>query len=243
MKNRSSGLPKGVKNSQNNTHSSTPLDKYKSTPLFDRVKNLNEALYMINPNFDDKWLSVGLPESEKKLYNKYGKNCALVTTAAALQMMGYDVEAMPRDRTWRGFDSVFDYEWTPENFVSPSDSYVNYAGVPWEKEYHNTNRFRGSNADSIREQIKSQMAKWGEGSFAALQVSWKGKGAHIFTVRQDAKGTTFIDFQIHKSYTPEQWFAAHPKAKPESIGLYRLDNQKIKSNIPDLDKIVKKRGK
>ena len=227
-----SGLSKGVQNI---------LGK-KGKGLFKRYPDISEAIQIINPNYKDEWKTSSVPKSDKELYNMYGRNCALVTTAAALQLKGYDVEAMPRDTTWRGFDSVFNYKWTSENFKSPADTSRNYSGVPWKENFYNTNRFSASDVKGITSEISSQMSDWGTHSFAAMNVGWKGGGAHVIIVYQEKSQTTMIDFQTHSSYTVDEWFKAHPSAKLDSIGLYRLDNQKINKKISDLDKIVKRRS-
>lgn len=208
------------------------LAKYfgkKVKPLLERGLKFKEALSRINPNYGQG--------------DEYSSNCALCVTAAALQMMGYDVEAMPRSATWRGFDSVFDYKWVPENFVSPLDRRLNYMGVPYDKNDANTNRFTSSNLPDVISTIENQMNTWGNKSFAAMNVAWKGRGAHVVIVRQDSFGVTHVtDFQTHQDYTLSSWFKAYPNAKLDSIGLYRLDNQKIKSSITDVDKIVRRRN-
>lgn len=201
----------------------------KMKPLLERGLKFKEALSRVNPNYGNG--------------DEYSTNCALCVSAAALQMMGYDVEAMPRSKTWRGFDSVFDYKWIPENFVSPNDRFVNYSGVPFDKNDNNTNRFTSSTVEGVMNQIELQMNTWGNKSFAAMNVSWMRRGAHVVIVRKDAFGVTHVtDFQTHQDYTLQGWFKAHPTAKPDSIGLYRLDNQRIRSSIKDVDKIIKRRS-
>lgn len=215
-----SGLPKGVKNITSKTLG------LKMAPMFERY-SVDDALKIVNPRYNEPGTGIS-----------YTHNCALCVSAAALQLMGYDVEAMPRDRKWRGFDSVFDYKWTPENFRAPENKFVNYTGVPWDKNYDNPNRFTSS---GVKQEIMDQMAAWGNKSFAAMNVSWKGGGAHVVIVYHEKSKTSIMDFQTHQRYSVEQWFKAHPSAKPETIGLYRLDNQKLKSNARDLHKIVKRR--
>ena len=199
-------------------------------PLFERY-NTTTALGIVNPNYN-------MPGTG----SAYTENCALCVSAAALQLMGYDVEAMPRDKKWRGFDSVFDYQWTPDNFKSPANKGINYTGVPWTENYINTNRFTGSDAASVAREIEAQMKSWGPNSFASMNVAWNGGGAHTIIVYQSANGTAIMDFQIHKTYTVDQWFKAHPSAKADSVGLYRLDNQTIKFDTRTIHKIVKRRG-
>ena len=223
---RRSGLSRGIKDTTAKVKS---ILGERGKVLFERIPNVMDALRVVNPNYSP-W------------NYEYSENCASCTTAAALQLMGYDVEAMPRDKKWRGFDSVFDYQWTPENFKATADKYVNYSGVPWDENYTNTNRFSASSLDGIKSEITSQMKDWGVRSFAAMNVAWEGGGAHVLIVYQEKHRTTFMDFQTQRMYTVDDWFKSHPSAKLDSIGLYRLDNQSIKKNIKDLHKIVKRRG-
>ena len=58
------------------------------------------------------------PEYNALIKNAYARNCALCTTATALQLMGYDVEAMPRAEKWRGVNNVFNIDYTtPANYI------------------------------------------------------------------------------------------------------------------------------
>ena len=230
-----SGLPKGIKNttaqvlSQENEHGALGL---RVKPLYQRYSKIEDALGIVNPYYNHPGTGTS-----------YTTNCALCTTAAALQFMGYDVEAMPRDTTWRGFSDVFDFQWTPENFKAPKNEMLNYAGVPWGKSYYNTNRFTGGRVNTVAAEIESQMKSWGTNSFAAMSVCWRSGGSHSIFVYQSNSGTRIMDFQTHRSWPVSNWFATHRTAVLNSIGLYRLDNQKIKSEIKDLDKIVRRRKK
>lgn len=223
-----SGLSKGLKNKTVKNIGQVLGRQLK--PLFERY-SLDEAMRIINPLYNAPGTGTD-----------YTHNCALCTTAAALQLLGYDVEAMPRDKTWRGFDSVFDYKWTPENFKRPNSD-INWAGVPWYENYHNTNKFTSNRKDKVMSEITEQMKSWGNNSFAAMNVKWTGGGAHVVIVHNNGGQVNMMDFQTHEKHTVSGWFNAHPSAKPGSIGLYRLDNQIIKKNIPDLDKIVRRRRK
>lgn len=180
---------------------------------------------------------------------KYKENCALCVVATALQYMGYDVEALGRDKKWRGFSNVFDYEFTPENFKAPIDKFTNYTGVPWEKSFMNTNKFTEPSVDSMSSEIRQQMIAWDDASYeslACINVAWTEGGAHTLIVHHSAiTGTEFWDTQTHTVYSsPESWFDAHPNANLKSIGLYRLNNVKIKSSkIASLDKMIKRRSR
>ena len=102
--------------------------------LFTRFDTEADALKSINPHWGEG--------------KAYSYNCPLCTTAAALALRGYDVEAAPRDKVWRGFGDVFDFNWkNPDNFVSPA-SKVNYAGTDYRAIRANPDKFTGR-TDSV----------------------------------------------------------------------------------------------
>lgn len=202
----------------------------------DLMKIVNLA-NSVNPNY-----STGKKE--------WRENCALCAVSGILNMMGYDTEAMPRDKKWRGFDDVFDFDWNnTDNFIAPA-ARINYSGTDYMASYNNPNKFGRSLTGTI-DKIDEAMQNWGEGSYAIVNLKWSGKiingkrkrGAHTAVVYNDGGTTTLIDFQTHKIYTGKnQIFDYMQYASPSSTGLYRVDNTTVKSNIKDLDKIVKVKG-
>ena len=113
----------------------------------------------------------------------------------------------------------------------------------------NTNKFTEPSVDSMSSEIRQQMIAWDDASYeslACINVAWTGGGAHTLIVHHSAiTGTEFWDTQTHTVYSsPESWFDAHPNANLKSIGLYRLNNVKIKSSkIASLDKMIKRRSR
>ena len=180
----------------------------------------------------------------------YRRNCALAATAFALQARGYDVEAMPRDTQWRGFDSVFDVDYSnPDNYVVNSSA-VGISGVPNAREIvrkYGADKIsiqdvptmpRG--AQAVANKINERMNSWGENSVAILNVKWKDtSGAHTVAVVNRLGGVSIVDPQ---SGRVEHNITSYLKRTiANHTSLVRVDNAPIKSNIKDLDKIVKRR--
>lgn len=220
--------------------------------IFSRNDNdFSKVMRLVNPNYVDSWTYQRLGDgaftspAEKQRNKPYHQNCALCSVAGVLQLMGYDVEAMPRDKTWRGFNDVFDFDWdNHDNFIAPSSSKVNYAGTDWYNSITNFNRAK-TRATSLATQLDNQMKQWGEHSFAIMNVQWKGsRKSHAVVVYREKYHTTVMDFQNGQTQDIHQYIRTKG-IKPSSVGLYRMDNAKLKDNIKDLDKIVKfrKRGK
>ena len=180
----------------------------------------------------------------------YKTNCALCTTAVALNLRGYDVEALPRDTTWRGFDSVFDVDYTnPDNYVV-GDSRYSWQGSPSRREAERilysamvpTSELntmpRG--AESAANKVVSMMKKWGPGSVAAMSVRWKNANSSHSVSVINQNGNVFIyDAQSGKKITDIQSYMKRTVAVRTS--LTRLDNAPVKEDFKDLDKIVQRR--
>jgi len=240
---------RGLSSKRGGEQSSAKLLGKKLEEIFERYPNVIEALRIVNPNFDEYWLRYPPTErDEGSEYWKWGKNCALVVTAAALQLMGYDVEAMPRDTVWRGFDNVFEFDWKDyDNYMSPGDvDRFNYSGTDYFGSYSNPNKtsdwkMSTETNDSVASVVDNKMQQWGTHSFAAMNVSWKQGGAHVVIVYREKYRTSVFDFQTHRSYDIEDYFKKD--IEKDSVGLYRLDNRKIKDKIKDGNKIFRRRKK
>lgn len=198
--------------------------------LWERYNNsITDAIKSINPNYNTD--------------EKYRKNCALCSAAALLAMRGYDVEAMPRDTEWRGSANVFDVNWKDyDNYIAPNPS-VNYAGEDYMSAYYNPNKFKGTYKTAANT-IDTQMQKWGTHSAAELTVQWKSGKSHSLIVFREAHTTTVMDFQNGKTYVGKQQIAdlLMKRTKPSYTMLVRYDNLPVKSNIKDLNKMVKIKG-
>ena len=220
--------------------------------IFSRNDNdFNKVMRLVNPNYINyqSYQRLGdgstVNTSEKNRNKPYHGNCALCSVAGVLQLMGYDVEAMPRDKTWRGFDSVFDFDWNNhDNYIAPSARRLNYIGTDWWESRNNPNKAK-QNLSQLSIQLDNKMQDWGEHSFAIMNVQWKGsRKSHAVVVYREKYHTTVMDFQNGQTQDIHQYIRTKG-IKPSSVGLYRMDNAKLKDNIKDLDKIVKfrKRGK
>lgn len=201
------------------------------------VLNEVQSGNLINPNFGN-----GL---------EYSTNCALCTAAFALYAKGYDVEAMPRDTKWRGFDSVFDVDYgNTDNYILRGDN-GGYLGQPTPHEIRSNYLYgldiprmpKGANAaaKAIEEKVKS----WGDGAFGSMSVKHKyGNGSHAINIINDKgvvklydaqSNTVRVGFQAIKDYLSTK-VANH-------TSIMRLDNAPVREldDIHGLDKIVKRR--
>ena len=197
---------------------------------------------IVNPNYKPYSNLTSKGKEENKPYHK---NCALCSVAGVLQLMGYDVEAMPRDTDWRGFDNVFNFDWkNHDNYVAPANQ-VNYSGTNWLDSRANPNKFNCRTSQSVINKLQDTMTRWGEHSFAIMNVKWNGKsksGCHAVVVYKEKYATTIMDFQTGQTYSGSSLQQFFKDVSPGSVGLYRMDNAKLRDNIKDLDKIVKRRS-
>ena len=213
--------------------------------LWSRYDSEDAAIKSINPNYEDLSLS-------KKERKRYRENCALCTTAALLDMRGYDVEAMPRDTTksasgrdigWRGAVNVFDFDYNDfKSYIAPGSDRMNPTGMDWHKSIKNPNKFTRSLAKNA-DLVDKQMQAWGENSAAELIVGWKRGGYHSVVVFSDNGVTKVVDFQDGSKATVHDYMLNDERdtLSPSHMELKRLDNAPIKQNIKDLDKMVRKK--
>ena len=208
--------------------------------IFARNNNdFSKAMKIVNPNYKPY---IELSSKGRKENEPYHKNCALCSVAGVLQLMGYDVEAMPKDTEWRGFDDVFNFDWkNHDNYVAPNNK-VNYSGTNWRDSRANPNKCKARTIEQAVDKITTTMTNWGEHSFAIMNFQWKNGSSHAVVVYKEKYATTIMDFQDGSTYSGGQMAQLLRDAKPGSIGLYRMDNAKLRDNIIDLDKIVKRRS-
>ena len=188
----------------------------------------------------DNWVLNPEYYSNKKGYND---NCALVSTAAALYAMGYDVEAMPRDTVWRGFDTVFEVDYSnPSNYIAGTGT-KNSTGIPrasrlWSK-YNNVSEMPVG-AKAASKAIEDKVKSWGSGSFGVMNVVWKNSNsAHVVNIFNKNGRVIAYDFQINKEIKDLQAYLKRTVAKSTAIA--RLDNATVKThNLSSLGKMVKK---
>ena len=210
------------------------LGKKKDVDPLVQLTECNAGTY-INPNWKDYRTLTPAEQKQNKLYHT---NCALCTTAIVLQSHGYDVEAMPRDKKWRGCETIFDYDYdNPDNFLigSARNGWDNFSitkrciskAQQNDKEYQRMpiGARQASNA------IVEKMKKWGSGAIAELSVDWKGAGAHSVSVINQG-GTIFIfDGQVNRLIIGSTGIEAYLKRTIAShTQLVRMDNVPLKDS-------------
>ena len=183
----------------------------------------------------------------------YSRNCALCTLATTLQLKGYDVEAMPRDKEWRGSVYVYDIDY------SNKDNYIlNGNGNGWIGEptpmtmygskdkqiYHKGQYVKNipiapASVTKATQMITDKIKSWGSGAFGEMRVAWKTGGGHSVVLLNMGGKPVIYDSQNHKTYSDFEKYLSRTKVSHTSI--HRLDNASIKSDIKDLDKMVKRR--
>lgn len=182
---------------------------------------------------------------------EYNKNCALCTCAIALQARGYDVEAMPRDKRWRGPYTIFQYDYTnPDNFIigSAKNSWDNFEVTREMRRQFNSNRLREGEyqkmprgAKQAAEAIINKSKEWGSGSVAELSVDWKGTSTAHSVAVINQNGFVFIFDAQTNTILPEGMFARYlTRTIASHTELVRLDNTPLKIGIEkELEKMVK----
>lgn len=207
-----------------------------------RLIDVNEY-NLVNPNY-----------AINKLYRT---NCALCATAVVLQALGYNVEAMPKDENrWRGFDSVFEVDYTNTDNYFLSGSRYGITGVPKVATNGKLSTIKpgetkstiidnppraARGADAVAKQIEEKAKGWGNGAVGVLNVSWKDRNsAHAINII-NRNGRIFgYDAQSNKVIMDLPKYMKRTTANHTT--LVRLDNAQIKSNITQetLDKMFKK---
>lgn len=197
--------------------------------------------YSINPEH-----AKGMTIQDHELYKT---NCALCTTALALNQMGYDVEALPRDVTqWRGSTTIFNIDYSDyTSFVTGGDV-ANYTSLHVDGDhffdaYLNPNVIASSSSLAQAKDIVNVMKSWGPNSFADISLAWKSGGAHSEFLFCDKSGNVHLfDGQTGDIFHGAEAIAkelSHAKLKETLIT--RLDNVSFKPNIAkELKKMVKK---
>lgn len=178
---------------------------------------------------------------------EYETNCALCAVATALQLRGYDVEAMPRDKQqWRGWDSVFDVDWNRTQDYMIPDAARGLTGIPhaWTLQAKGIQPDitpRGANA--VANEVIKKAEQWGDGGNGYLAVKWKyGNSAHGLNVVNSGGEIVLYDGQSHRVVArgSEQIKRYLSRTIANHTGLIRLDNATVKASPSALDKIVKK---
>lgn len=201
-------------------------NQYTKEQMFDRLDSMMLGHLNVNPNY-------GSDEA-------YATNCAIVSTAVALQLDGYDVEAGPRDaKVWRGFDEVYDVDYTnTDNYILASykgwRGTGKYKGMPNEatikRNMHGMMQGdpskiekmpRGAKAAS--KAIESKVQSWGDGAYGVMNVKWKGRDSYHAVNLMNIGGTVMIyDGQNGRKYFDLNKYLSRTDAGRTAI--VRLDN-------------------
>lgn len=203
--------------------------------------------------------SIVNPEYNILTKDEWSRNCALCTVATALQLRGYDVEAAPKDKTWRGVNNVFDVDYTNKNNyilpVSPDYDDEGPKALPMFKNGKKLASYqtytKGRKVENIQtmpndvseatQAITEKVKSWGNGAYGEMSVSWKTHGAHSVVIYNDNGEVKIYDSQSHKKFSVLGGYLNRTNVGMTTIT--RLDNAPIKKSIADLDKIVKRRKK
>ena len=200
------------------------------------------ARQAINPNYDpQKWTT------------EYNMNCALCTAATCLQLMGYDVEAMPRDSTWRGPDSIFDVDYSNTDNYMLGSSKFKVLGIKTPRDLKMSIRYDDNlqpdmtpkGASKVAEAIETKVAGWGNNAFGEMMVKSATSNSWHSLVVLNYNGSTLVyDSQSNEVVSNSRAeLTNYLKRKTASATqLVRYDNAQVK-NTPTLNKMVKRREK
>lgn len=222
---------------------------------------LNDCYFKnkINPNYNDP----------KYPYRDYHQNCALCTTAVALQAKGYDVEAQGRDFQWRGAPNIFSVDYSnPDNYML-SNAALHLTGLPrvrtapsgakyisYTKNIDNNNTInmyqydppitpRGAKA--VSKAVIDKVRKWGPGAVGDLSIMWKSRNSAHSVAMINLGGKAFIyDSQDNSMYSEDQFERYFSNTTANTTSLVRLDNAEFNRNsqnfMTDLNKMAKRRN-
>jgi len=185
----------------------------------------------------------------------YHKNCALCTAALALRSQGYDVEAMPRDTTWRGCETVMDFDYSnPDNFLigGAKNLWDNYTitrtillkGRRGDIDINAYQRMP-IGANQAATAIINKVKHWGDGAVAELSVDWKGrKSGHSIAMMNIGGQVLMFDGQTGRYCRDHASLSQYLKATIAShTELVRVDNAPLlRAGIESqLEKMVRQR--
>lgn len=216
---------------------------------------LNDCYFKnkINPNYNDP----------KYPYRDYHQNCALCTTAVALQAKGYDVEAQGRDFQWRGAPNIFSVDYSnPDNYML-SNAALHLNGLP---KIHGSYSHAGMwfespstgevidnppitprGAKAVSKAVIDKVRKWGPGAVGDLSVLWKSRNSAHSVAMINLGGKAFIyDSQDNSMYSEDQFERYFSNTTANTTSLVRLDNAEFNRNsqnfMTDLNKMAKRRN-
>ena len=249
------------------TRKQTPSDNNSSTPYSDILGNRGQSILErelgVYDDLQDNWVGSMLGRVVNPSRNH--TNCSLCTTAGMLQLMGYDVEALPRDTLWRGASTVLDIDWTNyDNYLAPSadissrppvvllgkdpdimnreDRIRLYDNVDTVSRNPNT---VGTTGRQLITNMRNFMQRQGVGAVAEISVSWRGQSSgHSMTVYQSENGTHIIDFQAGRVYTTDEELRnLFSRAVVGRTMIHRIDNVPFQQGVEtELNRMVRRRN-
>lgn len=164
-----------------------------------KPESMAEAAATVNPAYS-------------RNYEEYQINCQRCVVAYELNRRGYDVEALPNHGD----------KW--DEVVPVSLKSGNIEGR-WKGAFKGakTVNVGANNAAEVQANIERQMAQWGDGARAVVQVFWKGGGGHVYNAENTGTGVHYIDAQHPNSHVRNYL----QEARPSKVMLIRTDNLRI----------------
>lgn len=159
-------------------------------------------------------------------YKEFSENCQRCVFANEMRRRGYDVEAQP---TYKGDEIPVAGNW------KKAMKGMTQANVGSTK--------RGENGvNETIDNIKSQMAKWGNGSRAIIRIKWDSKHGHVINCEYQNGVLHVYDAQSNKRETNTSYLKSYlPYAVRSATELYRVDNAKITKDMKYMVRAKKKK--
>lgn len=151
----------------------------------------------------DAWFDANPYYSDN--YSEFSENCQRCVFAYEMRRRGYDVMALP---TYQGDKMPRGSTWTSA-----------MAGMTQVNVGKTTERATANN-------IKKQMADWGEGARGIVRISWAGSNSgHVFNVEYTGGKLHVYDVQSNKRTTGEKLLKEYlPYTTLSRTELFRTDN-------------------
>lgn len=167
-----------------------------------KPKSIADSLKNTNPNYN-------------AAYAEYSENCQRCVVAYELRRRGYDVEAQP---TYSGD------QW-PYAVTANGVSYGRWRGA---FRHAKTVKVGGRNADTVLNNIRSQMRTYGKGSRAVVQILYKGNhGGHVFSVENVGGSIQYVDAQTGQRYNQKSMHNLLAITQSWNTNLTRTDNLRV----------------
>lgn len=143
---------------------------------------------------------------------EYRTNCQRCIWAYEMRRRGYDVEAKPRTRSMT--DPAYNRGWT--TFMQGGSS-ASLVSTPTQKA------------------VEKQMASWGEGARAVVQITYKGgRCGHVFIAERRNGQTLFVEPQAYNWQKPSTGYLS---AMSKHITMSQTHLMRIDNMQPDPNKV------